>query len=308
MSEYWEDIKTRGTQSVAVWREHDGDFKVGQLDVGAHEADVDQIATLVAARDAKGDLWDQAMDARDVNFAFMRSMNTRATAVMGGNFEPGDTLARELEDILGMRNDSTPTVMARARKVVILWGKVNEARAGATPELDPLQVGDKLAASLEDALTAHEDLLKQVQVKLSGLITARHTLRKHVVKVDQNNKRWYKAWAGNFEEGSVEKEALSQVTTGPEDTALPGAVTFTVIYDAEAGEFHADASAPHATFFRIYRKGPGDEEYVQRGSARTSPLTDPVTLPGEYLVKIQAQNSTGDGPMSAPQTVTVPEP
>src|SRR6185503_15094849 len=137
MSEYWEGIKTRGIQTVAVWQEHDVDFQVGQLDVATHEGHVDQITTLVAARDAKEDLWDQAMDARDENFAFMRSMNTRATAVMGGNFEAGDSLIKELEDILGMRNDSTPTVMARARKVVILWAKVNTARSEAEPSLAP---------------------------------------------------------------------------------------------------------------------------------------------------------------------------
>jgi hypothetical protein len=148
-------------------------------------------------------------------------------------------------------------------------------------------------------------LLKVVAERLSAWNTKRSDLRALSKKVDMNNKRWYEAWQGNYAEGTAERDALNQIDTGPGAVALPGAVDFTVIYDG-SGHLHIDAEADHATHFRVLRKGPGEDAFIERASNEQSPYDDPVILPGLYKVKVQARNSSGDGPESDEKSVTVP--
>ena len=86
---------------------------------------------------------------------------------------------------------------------------------------------------------------------------------------------------------------------------LPGPTTWSVMYDGE-GNFHIDATADHATHFHELRKGPGEDAFIERAANATSPHADPVSLPGSYDMKLQARNSSGDGPMSAVKTVVKP--
>ena len=77
------------------------------------------------------------------------------------------------------------------------------------------------------------------------------------------------------------------------------------MYDG-AGHFHIDATAPHATHYCVLRKGPGETEFIERAANAESPIQDAVTLAGTYDIKLQARNSTGDGPMSAVQQAVRP--
>jgi hypothetical protein len=91
--------------------------------------------------------------------------------------------------------------------------------------------------------------------------------------VDKNNKRWYEASSGNYAPGSPEYEALSQIDTESGDTEPPGAVTFSVMYDADAEEFHIDAEAEHATHFQVLRKGPARRNTSSARRTRNRPFT-----------------------------------
>lgn len=214
-------------------------------------------------------------------------------------------LLRELDDVNGMSNVGSGKIMARARKVATLWKKVNTARAAATPALDPLTVGEKTVSAVDTALAANEPLLKTVAEKLSGWNSMRGVVKTLATRVDKNNKRWYEAWQGEYAPGTPENDALSQIDTGPGAVGLPGIVDFTLMFDGN-GNLHIDATADHATHFRELRKGPGEEVFVERAANATSPIHDPVSLPGDYTVKLQARNSSGDGPESAEKSVTVP--
>ena len=305
MAEYWEVIRDRGNDTNAVWNEFNPAFTVGSLTLTLHLADVALFGAKVQARDDAEDEFDQAIDAKDASLTFLSRMNVRAVGVLRGNLNEDDPLLLEVDDVNGMPNTSGGKILARARKLATVWKKVDAAREAATPALSPLQVGATEATDVETAITAHEPLLKAVAVKESAWSAARSALRALADKVDKNNKRWYEAWSNNYEPGTPEHDALSQIDTGPGAVEPPGAVDFTVMYDA-GGKLHVDASAPHATHFRLFRKGPGETEFIERAANATSPIEDPVSLPGVYDVKLQARNSSDDGPVSAVKQVTVP--
>ena len=305
MSEYWEPIRDRGNDTCAVWNQFNLDFLVGTLDIATHLTDVQAIEPLVQARDDAEDLYDQAVDARDANWKVLHDLNVNAVRVIRGNLDPDDMLMLELDDISGMSNEGSGRICARSRKLSTLWKKVNTMRAALTPPLDPVSVGAALVATVDTALTANEPLLKSVSDKLASWNSARRVLRALADKVDRNNKRWYDAWSGNYPEGTPERDALSQIDTGSNPVALPGDVDFTVMYGPGA-ELHIDATTEHATHFRELRKGPGEDAFIERAANSESPIHDPVTLPGQYKVQLQARNSSGDGPVSAEKSVTVP--
>ncbi len=304
--EYWEPIRDRGNATIAVWAEFNSGFTVGTLTLAAHTADVEAFEGTVQARDDAEDEYDQAIDAKDANLATLADLNTRAVSVIRGNLEEGDALLLELNDVSGMSNQGSGKIMARGRKLSTLWKKVNVARAAATPPLGAIEVGGAVVDAVDTALSANEPLLKAVAEKLSAWNSARSALKTLANKVDKNNKRWYEAWSGNYAVGSPQYDALSQIDTESGDTEPPGPVTFTVMYDADNDEFHIDAEAEHATHFRVLRKGPGESDFIERASNAESPIHDPVTLPGVYEYKLQARNSTDDGPLSAAQNGTVP--
>jgi hypothetical protein len=306
MAEYWEPIRDRGNDTNAVWNEFNASFTVGSLTLGTHTADVALFEGLVQARDDAEDEYDEAIDAKDGNLHTLAGLNTRAVSVIRGNLEAGDALMLELQDVSGMRNDGSGKIMARGRKLATLWKKVNAARAAGSPTLAPIEVGGAVVDAVDTALAANEPLLMAVSGKLSAWSSARSALRALSSKVDKNNKRWYEAWSGNYAPGSPEYDALSQIDTESGDAEPPGAVTFSVMYDGDNDEFHIDAEAEHATHFRVLRKGPGETDFIERASNAESPIHDPVTLPGVYEFKLQARNSTADGPVSAVQNGTVP--
>lgn len=306
MAEYWEPIRDRGNDTNAVWNEFNGGFTVGTLTLADHVADVALFEATVQARDDAEDDYDQAIDAKDGNLATLASLNTRAVSVIRGNLEEGDALLLELQDVSGMPNQGGGKIMARGRKLSTLWKKVNTARGAGSPPLPSLEVGGAAVAAVDAALSANEPLLKGVAEKLSAWSSARSALKALANRVDKNNKRWYEAWSGNYAPGSAEYEALSQIDTESGDTEPPGAVTFSVMYDGDNDEFHLDAEAEHASHFRVLRKGPGESDFIERASNAESPIHDPVTLPGVYEFKLQARNSTADGPVSGVQSGTVP--
>jgi len=196
-------------------------------------------------------------------------------------------------------------ILARARKLTTLWVKVNAARAAMAPPLGALLVGTTTVTAVATALGNQETLLQTVAQKLSAWGDTRSGLKDAATQVDRNNKRWYEAWSGFYAAGSAEYEALSQIDTGSASGPLPGAVEFSLMHDAQAEEIHIDATADHATHFRELRKAPGETEFIERAANETSPLHDPVSLPGVYEVKMQGRNAAGDGPLSAGLNVTV---
>lgn len=306
--EYWEPIRDRGNDTNAVWNEFNASFQVGTLTLAAHTTDVGAFEGMVQARDDAEDEYDQAIDAKDANLAILAGLNTRAVSVIRGNLEEGDRLALELADVSGMSNQGSGKIMARARKLSTLWKKVNVARVAAVPPLTEIEVGGVVVDAVDTALSANEPLLKAVSEKLSAWSSARSALKALATKVDKNNKRWYEAWSGNYPPGTPQNDALSQIDTESGDTEPPGAVTFSVMYDVAHAGFHLDAEAEHASHFRVLRQGPGESDFIERAANAESPIADPATLPGVYEFKLQARNSTADGPVSAVQNGTVPGP
>jgi hypothetical protein len=305
MAEYWEPIRDRGNDTNAVWNQFNPAFKVGALTLTDHQADVALFAGKVQLRDDAEDAYDEAIDAKDLNLQFLQRMNVRAVGVLRGNLAEGDSLLLELDDVAGMPNVGSGKTLARSRKLTTVWTKVNAMRVALTPPLATLTVGATNVEAVSNAITGHEPLLKAVAEKQSAWSATRSDLKKLATRVDTNNKRWFEAWSNDYDEGTPEHDALSQIDTGPGAVDAPGPVDFTVMYDGN-GKLHIDAEADHATHFRMWRKAPGEDVFIERAANATSPIDDPVSLPGVYDVKLQARNSTDDGPESAVKQVTVP--
>ncbi len=91
-----------------------------------------------------------------------------------------------------------------------MWTLVNTHRAGMSPPLPPLRVGKVDVAQFQAMLGGHQSLLQNVENKLAALSRRKSQLRATAAKVNQNNKRCYAAWQGQFAAGSPERDALGR--------------------------------------------------------------------------------------------------
>lgn len=166
---------------------------------------------------------------------------------------------------------SQTDAMSRTRRVISLVTRVNTARAAMVPPLDPITVKhpdgsntDVTVAMLTTANNDHPGLMQTVQDRIADLNKARNALRKAAGKVDRDNKRWFAAWEGNYPEGSAERDALSQIDTGPH-TPAPGALEINAVTPAAGGSFAASyvpGGGNHATVLHLQWKVAGvDAEF-----------------------------------------------
>jgi len=212
MAEFWQVTHQRGQQTIAVWGTFDPAYQVGTLTLAIHTADVDLLPVQADARGVQQDVVDDAMLARDANFAAMRDIVVRVPQMIEATLED-DLLLNDLDDVFAIVPNSQATVQERARRVISLWNRANAVRAAMTPALPPLLLGTVGVAGLQTRLTDHPVLLQTVENERSELNQKKSLLMKTARRVDRNNKRWYAAWSKFFAIGSPENSALSQIDT-----------------------------------------------------------------------------------------------
>jgi hypothetical protein len=153
-------------------------------------------------------------------------------------------------------------------------------------------------------LTAHTQALQEVENKVSALSRKKSQLRATTTKVADNNKRWYSAWRGQFAEGSAERDALSQISTGTSATALGQGVFLSLEELANQVELAFDA--PRATQFKLWHKGPGDADFTVLAEGLTAGFFSHTSQPaGGHAYKVVGSNTAGVGAESLPAVVTV---
>ncbi len=150
--------------------------------------------------------------------------------------------------------------------MVSLVTRVNTARAAMVPPLSAITVKhpdgsgtDVAVAMLTTAMNNHPGLMQTVQDRIADLNKARNALRKAAGKVDRDNKRWFAAWEGTYPEGSVGRDALSQIDTGPH-TPPPDAFQINTVTPAVGGSFAAvyvAGGGNHATTLHLQWKVTG---------------------------------------------------
>lgn len=245
MAEKHAEVHTRAQQTGAVWTTHAATFKVGKLTAAQHATDAGALFTAANTRDLAQDAVDDARTARDNNFTLLSKLGVAFPRAVEGQLEVDDDYHGEVADCRKIEVVSHADAMARARGVVSLVTRVNTARAALVPPLDPITVKhpdgsntDVPVATLATILANHPGLMQTVQDRVADLNKTRGALNRATTKVDQNNKRWFAAWEGNFPEGSAERDALSQIDTGP-TTPAPSALELNPVTPQAGGQFAA---------------------------------------------------------------------
>jgi hypothetical protein len=218
----WQQILTRGQETVAVWEQHGPTFTVGGLALAGHTAEVEALAPAGQTVETEQEVLDDARAARDGVVDELGELSVRLCRKLDGELAPGDPYHRDLADVRALRTDRLGEGLTRAQRTVALWDKYNARAAAATPPGAALTVGGKTAAqyaALAAALPAKSQLLENQD---SAMRDRRHALRALATTVDRGNKRWYAAWQGEFPAGTPEGDALSQITTEGGGSGSPG--------------------------------------------------------------------------------------
>lgn len=298
MSEYWEGIYHRGQQSNGVWGAFDALFTFGGLTLAAHNTDVAALQTRANQRDVQQDAVDVARLNRDNNVNFMQDLCIRFPRKLEGDLAPDDPLHAEISDLRAINPDSPDTIAARTRRTISLWNRINTARAAQTPALDPFEVGGTAVADLQAALDAQGTLLQNVENERGKLTQKREALRTLATQVDGNNKRWFAAWEGEFAVNSPQRNALSQIDTGPQ-TPVPQALEIaTAFFHApdQAVFTYAPNGGKHATSFKLVWQIDGlDAEFVHETVLNLAGQTVTIANAAGKTVNFKARglNSTG---------------
>lgn len=319
----WQQILTRAQQTTAVWGEHAPTFALRGLTRAQHQADAAALAPAAQAVADAQDLLDDARAARDTVIAQVQEMAVRMPRKLDGDLLPNDPFHRDLEDIRSGRYDGLGGTIARGQRVIALWKKLNARNAAATPVIPALTVGGVALATFTTWVESLPALQQAVEDAQSPLRDRRRDLRTLAERVDEGNKRWFAAWQGEFPPGTPEGDALGQITTegsggggdsgsggnggGPAPApTLPGAAEIIGIGTNGNGDVFFDMAALGAVSFDIWRKGPGDEEFVLHATAFPGTHFEQLSMPpGEYQWRIAGRNAAGLGPQSEPSTITV---
>ena len=293
--EYWFDVHTRGLETVGVWGTYAATFKVGEYDLVSHSADVHSLYGLITLRESAKSGVDNARSTRNTAAAEMRDICTRACKVIGGSLPRGHALHGKVSEVCGVKSRSQDGVQKKARKLVALWTDVNAYRAGLSPAQPPLEVGGYTVSGFQSSLGNHAQFLQEVETKNSAFGKKKSQLLTAVTRVDVNNKRWYKAWQGEFVAGSPERAALSQIDTGPSQT-LPGQGVFLVVQSLPDLTVKLNFDAPRATSFTLLHKGPGAAAFAVLADGLTLKSFEHATGElGEHQYKLVPHNASGNG-------------
>lgn len=271
MPELHEEVHTRNQQTGAVWNTHAAGYKVGQLTLAQHLTNGSALFTAANTRDLAQDAVDDARAVRDNNFVLLSKLDVAFPRNVEGQLEEEDDFHGEVADCRAIEVVSQEDAIARARRVVSLVTRVNTARAALVPPLAAITVKhpdgsgtDVTVANLTTAMNNHPGLMQTVQDRIADLNKARNALRKAAGKVDRDNKRWFAAWEGTYPDGSVERDALSQIDTGPH-TPAPSALEINTVTPAAGGSFAAvyvAGGGNHATTLHLQWKVVGvDAEF-----------------------------------------------
>jgi hypothetical protein len=310
MSEYWEAIYHRGQQSIGVWNAFAAAFAFGEVTKASHTTDVTGLQTKANERDVQQDVVDVARDVRDANLRFMEDLCIRFPRKLEGDLTPTDLLHQEIADLRSINPDGPDTIAARTRRTISLWNRINAQRAAAVPPLPAFQVGAAVVADLGTALANQNTLMQSVEDERGKLAVKREALRALATKVDDNNKRWFAAWEGEFAANSAERAALSQIDTGGQ-TPAPEALeinTAEVVAPNQVAVTYVADGGDNATSFKLkWKIETVDADFVHEAVLNLAGQT--VTVAGAsgktVSFKAVATNSTASTD-SAVKQVTMP--
>jgi hypothetical protein len=214
----YQEILTRGQQTIGIWEHFASGLNFGSLTLAAHSADVAAMPGADQAVVNAEAFIDEKRDLRSAKLADVKDIATRLPRLAAGSLAPDDSLQDDIDKIQRIDARSDQMILDRGQATLTLWTGVNTRRAAASPALPALTMpkaggGTWTVTDLAAALTAVPQLEQDVKDAAAPLSEQRSARRKLAARVDRNNKRWFEAWGANFPEGTAEHDALSQITT-----------------------------------------------------------------------------------------------
>ena len=200
------------------------------------------------------------------------------------------------------KTDRTPSqTVTRMKATSQRWS----ALPNAPGTKSPLTVGDltvdsfdKLLADLDDKLTAYTDCSGQFQSEQAAFGQQDEAIAGFVTAGLVQGRASYKP-------GSPQRAYIDAIPT-ESSTRAPGQAVVSLATSPAARTVHLEFSAPHATSFKVWHKGPNDADFAPVGESLSPGVFDAVGVtPGTHSYQVVPHNSRGDGPTSDPVTVAV---
>lgn len=300
-------VYERGIGSVAAWTNNAPEFVVGELSRDAHAVDVDLLSTQLFQLYEAEDGLHTARIRRDAAAGPLRDLCTRGCLLIAGTATEGDGLGEKLQAVYRVRSESFAALTEKGGKLVLAWQGANTHRAALTPAQPPLLVGTTAVGEFEELLESYDGLLTGIASAEDSVQSRRTSVHAIVRKVDRNNKRWHKAWRGQFPEGSPERAALGLIDTGRRPSA-PGPAVFLMAGFTLEQAVRLSFGAARAQRFTLLHQGPGEEMFsILAEGLKARNFEHKTKEPGEHRYKLIGHNAAGDGPESAVLVVKVAE-
>ncbi len=198
--------------------------------------------------------------------------------------------------------DRTPNeTFARMQDLAAVWGNLPNAPGTDAPlavrGINP-EVFSEMIAGFDVGWQAYTNLNAQVRT-FEGALRAQNDVWEDFVTAALAQGR------ANFPQGTEGRSYIDAIPTQPASQP-PGQAEITVATSPAPTAVHLEFTAPHATSFQVWHKGPNDEDFSQVADVLLPGVYDAVGLSGgEHEYKIIGENSRGDGEASPVTDVAV---
>lgn len=246
----------------------------------------------------------------DEDIAELHGVCVQVFPIMKSRFrlDPGSLSA--INSLITQDQTGTAT-LTRGKGMSTLWGKLPNPPGSATP-FKAWDTMDKAAfdaylRAIEgtDGPPAVVGTLAAKASAESAFQVAEGALHKAEQDMEDFATNALIQGRGQFPEGTPQREVIDAIPTAPA-TQMPGQAVITNASSPAAGAAHFEYDAPHSTSWDVFRKGPGDADYVKVANDVIVKFYDATGLPaGAYDFKVIGRNSKGDGPASAVTTINV---
>lgn len=316
--EYWEITKDRAEKTLPVWTAHTPTLKIRGEGPVELEAYIDGFEALVQGRIEAQDAEDAAYRAVQSSLLKMKLMGIHIPAMIKIQHKKNESIRKDVADLFSAQPTSEGGILKRARMLLPVWERANDALAAMTPPQDPITLNIQgtahTPAMLEALLTGYTELTKALAQKSSLLDDARGALRTHDHLCDELNKDWYAYAKAGADTNQALLEALETIPKEPSTQPPPVVEIEHVTQGGEQGRqplisYPNGSTMGNATTGVLQWTLPGDAEpYLHSMPLDLSGNAIPVQPVGTVVtLRTRTENSAGVR-TSAPRTITIEAP
>lgn len=306
MPSFWQITQARGLQTQGVWA-LSGGFTVGNHTAATHATSIGDLFTAATEAEDKENLLDTEVGVLEGEYAHFKSMNTAIAARLDGEVDDGDPLQRDI-DQLRIVSDSRSAIEDRTLKTAAAWGKIDTARAAASPALPAVTVRGSTQAVYLARWVALPGKRQNRELAEGVLRSASSALRAADRVTDRINKDWYLAWKSEFPAGTPEGDALAGVDT-EQGGSMPQVLEISAIVQEGLSlrVTYVPGTGAHATVLDLNYLVEGINADFQRLTADSAAgnLIGPFTAGQIVRVRTDVGNSRDHSELSAEQAVTI---